>query len=336
MLTGMVVIFILIGLLMTMTTTPTAPGMAAPSGASPAAPSTPPAGSGQPAGDFVQVDRGRLEAYGGDFHKALADANAYRELGDYGALAAELAKTEGWTLDQARDALNRHAAGGGAYAPAPIPQPVAPSLTEAQVQAILERTFEEKLLPMVSRQFGSALDGRDERIRTQARRESERQMAFKREEDFIIKSLEGMKFKLFEDSKAGEPRKLTDQGDVLYRDFQHRLSTVQQQQMPAELGAENPHPRGSAEAETWKAENEQARSDYFYNPSQEHLEAAAEAMKWWRDYEFRAAARVAARQEQIPGETLGAGPDGTETKPDFAKLTDQEQADEVMADIPLE
>jgi len=324
-----------------MTQAATAPGMAAPSGASPAAPSMPPADASQPAGQFVQVDRSRLEDWGGDYHAALTDAKAYRELGEYAALAAQLGRTQGWTPQLAIEALNQMAGPGNEQSPAnrygpPISQTVAPSLTEAQVQAILERTFEEKLLPMVSRQFGSALDGRDERIRTQARRESERQMAFKREEDFIIKSLEGMKFKLFEDSKAGEPRKLTDQGDVLYRDFQHRLSTVQQQQMPAELGAENPHPRGSAEAETWKAENEQARSDYFYNPSQEHLEAAAEAMKWWRDYEFRAAARVAARQEQIPGETLGAGPGGTETKPDFAKLTDQEQADEVMADIPLE
>jgi len=282
----------------------------------------------------VQVDRSRLEPWKGDYHTALADANAYREVADYAPVIKELMEAGNWTPEQARYALYQYAQGGQAGPPTG-PQAGAPSLTADEMRAMFRETFTNEFLPEIRRQYGSSLDDRDERIRTQAQREAETTIARKQESDFMVNHLKDMGYQVFEKAKKGEAEKLSLFGGALYREFQHHLNQVLADQAPEQLTADNPHPRGSAEAQKFDQEQRQARADYFDRPTQEHLSAAAEQMKQWRDFDYKAAARVASAQEKIPGETLGAGPGAAQTKPDFESLSIEEQADEVMQGIDV-
>ena len=271
-------------------------------------PSTPtlPAGSGPPApGNLMQVDRGAFEAYGGDYHAAVRDAKAFKDMGDFGGLVKEM-QDANWTIADARAAAQLYQdrqntdQPAGSFPPAPDTQ----QIIQANNQALIQGLREE--IQTALRQRDTDYYDMTERQRRQA--EADTQM-----QGFRDKQLEALGYKDLKDKDGN----MTAGGQLILDGIDAEINRHQFDTRPDNMTPD------------------QERDYYSDGLSEEQMTAVAEKLQGLRDLKYEHAAQVAQEQEDTPSATPGSAPGGAPPEKELRELSDQGQTDKIMEGINI-
>ncbi len=325
-----------------MTVVPTAPGpVAQPAPIAPAAPQPAPAPAPAPAPEpayapapvapapvdnFVQVDRGRLEPWGGDYHAALADAQRGRQVGQYGS-ALELAQQHGVTPDILQEMLTAWAAEPQASAQPYPPQPVPPVLTQAYLDTALQQ-LQETVGGQMDQRLAGVLEQRDQlydqRTRVQQSISEANALRETAEQTFLT----GLGLQTA--NEDGTPYK---PGRSALRELRDATYTAMAERMPDELSELQAQAKANPSDLALQQRSEAAVSQYYATPNEADLAAAATDCEWLKDNKYEMAAVVAQEQATVPDATGGDGTPGTPPPTDYAGMTPQQRQDAVMGDV---
>lgn len=299
--------------------------------AQPAAPSPAPAQAPAQSGQYVQVDRNRLEPWGGDYHRALSDAQAYRQYAD----ALSLASQSGLSPQELQYMLQLYASSDGITQQFPAqgappmtqfpnaqlpPAAVASGVTEEQVQQIVSNALNQTLSGdgfrnAIQSVFGQQLKSWDQTKQEEFEHLRQIEQAAHAEEDFVGKLVAGMGHKLKNDD--GSDNFI---GVAVADQFRKALRSILADSEPAEL-------RQAYEQELAnKVENGpayRALQRHYACPNEGMLTKASEAVAPWKTAKFQIAAEALARQTNIP-ETPGAGPASGPPPAAIEEMTDEE------------
>lgn len=279
------------------------PAAALPSGTPPAAQPPAAATPAPAAGDVISIPRESLPEWAqNSWHKVAEAANQHQALGQMAELAQELVNA-GYTQETARQMILDAQGPAGSPTPTPTPMPAQPPLTQAHLDAAIQR---------IGERFGTALDKRDVTNAERAQQQADRRTAQENEVKFRDETLKTMDYVL--ENEDGTPNV---PGGLVRMAFNEALNKVLVDGEPEGL-------------------DEDARSMYYATPTKEHLEGAAKAIEHLKGLKYEMAAEVAQAQEQTPSATLGDGPAGPQAPKDLSEMTPEDKVAAITDGVDIE
>ncbi len=286
-----------------------APAIATPAPApapAPAAPLAAPAAA--PAEQFVQVDRGRLDAWDGDYHRALQDANAY------GSTMGKLVQTYGQEQADAMMAelLRTEPAPQGGYQPPA--QPAVPAFNEEGARRMFGEMIRNELMPAMQQQFGSALGAHSEQQQQAWQHQQDMASAAQATNEFGRQTVEELGYKSVNDD--GTPADSAWLANRVTSHFNDEVWRALAENEPADL-------------------DQAAKESYYGQPSPEVLQQAKEGVQRWKNMKWEVLAEAATEQTEIAA-TPGAGPAAGGAPKPVDEMSEEEQAEAASRHVPKE
>lgn len=310
----------------------TAPAPATPAPAPPPVTAAPPAApAAAPADGFVQMDKLRLQPWGGDSHAAIADATAQQS-------QVERFRQAGYSPEQMGQVLDMFLTpdqAGGYQAPAPgfpQPQPPAqPAFGPEEARTMFGEMIQNQLVPAMQQQFQSALGEHSTGLQNDWQYKQDVAAAVQKRSAAIKQVIDEVGFGEGNESLKTEDGSEHWLAQSVRRETEEALYDAMVNGAPEELL------RRLGEEETQGISDGPVRKEwdqYMASPTDEHLAHARERAQHWRDLQFTLTAKTAAEQTGIPtspggGPAAGAAP----KKPD--EMSPEEHAEAAGKHEPL-
>jgi len=313
---------------------------AAPYSAPAPAPAQPPQPAYQPAAapaqtpqdQFVQVDRGRLAPWNGDYHTALRDAHTGRQYGS----ALELARQYNVAPETLQVLLQEFTSQAAPQGQPQYPYPpVQNGLTKEEVADLLQQQLRQHTEQLAT-QFGGLVDQRLSAVLQQHTQTNEQRQRLQEQVHDSMRLRKDAEQKFLGELKltlTNEDGSVNRRGRNAQRELHDAIFDAMEARMPDALRQLDAQAKANPEDAALQRQAEAAMNHFYATPTRADLDAANKASIWMKDQKYEHAAAVAHEQEAVPDATGGDGTPGTPSAQDYDSLTREQKIDAVMGSV---